>query len=233
MERQGRAGPSGPRFPRGGWSARSRRCRRRRGTGTAIRGPPSYRVRSTGSPGWRTHPPGRRRTGMRAGSRRTGPTAQRPRPSRPRRSGTPASPTREVQQDGECAAAPAEDEAGEDHAERLQGDGHAGLTDRDAREDRADGDEGGEAGDEGHVGGDGGPGDGRGQRRGVGDGGYGVVRCAGHGYPSIVVGGGGRSRKMRLCPATQQPPATLAARRLAGVCAGDQEPHGEIGGNVQ
>src|SRR6478752_5844270 len=43
----------------------------------------------------------------------------------------------------------------------------------------------------------------------------------------------GDPRRRRLCPATQRPPTTLAARRLAGVCAGDQEPHGEIGGNRQ
>ena len=60
-----------------------------------------------------------------------------------------------------------------------------------------------------------------------------VVRCAGHGYPLIVVAGAGDPAGSGVRRRTLRPDATLAGSRLAGVCARGQRQRGELGGNRQ
>ena len=140
----------------------------RPGAGTATptpSGPPSRRAaRRAATPASRAasaarrrrgRPRGRRRTGRPAGSRPTALARTATPPTPPEKIGRPASPSGDVEQRGEAATTPAEHEAGEHHAERLQRDRDAGRR-RDAGQDRAHRDERRERGDEGDVGRDGG-----------------------------------------------------------------------------
>ena len=87
-------------------------------------------------------------------------------------------------------------------------------------------------GDQRDVGGDRRAGDGCGKGDGRCCGGL-VVRCAGHGYPLIVVAGAGDPAGAGCVVGPLRPDATLAGSRLAGVCARGQRQRGELGGNRQ